>query len=155
LPENHVYRGWSLANLGSLYNDTGDYEKAQNLLENAYIIYEKYYPRGHIEIGRILNEMGRNYLLNGKLSEAQSHINQALKVFELRHHPEKYISLEILAEIYVKTSQQVTCSPHLSQELKQQALNSLKQANLVVKQSFSKDSSQQARILDKIKLLPE
>jgi tetratricopeptide (TPR) repeat protein/DNA-binding CsgD family transcriptional regulator len=152
LPENHVYIGWSLANLGSLYNDTGDYEKAQNLLENAYIIYEKYYPRGHIEIGRILNEMGRNYLLNGKLSEAQSHINQALKVFELRHHPEKYISLEILAEIYVKTSQQVTCSPHLSQELKQQALNSLKQANLVVKQSFSKDSSQQARILDKIKL---
>ena len=97
--------------------------------------------------------MGRCDLLNGKLNAAESHINQALKIFELRHHPEKYISLEILAEIYIKKSYEVTCSRHLSQELKHQALDCLKQAHLIVKQIFSKDSSQQANILGRIKQL--
>ena len=153
LPENHVYKAWALSLLGGVYKKIGDYEKAKDCFDKTLIIYEKEYGKDHIEMARVLNEMGENFLLNGQLEAAEKHINQALEIFEKRKHPERYISLESLAELYLKKAVGLNQSnqEEASKKFKEKAFRCLNQAYDIIKNNFPKDSPHIVRVENKIK----
>ncbi len=87
--------------------------------------------------------MGQTSLLRGQIETAEKHINKALEILEKRNHPERYISLETLSELYLNKSK----------DLKQQAIDCLQQAHHIVKDFFPSDSPHIVRIQARIKSL--
>lgn len=151
--EENVRTASVLIALGSVYKDLGQYEKAKIFLNKGLVIYEKEFGNNHIETARILRDLGQTYSLEGHLEFAEIFLNKALKIFRESHHPEIYLSLEILAELSLKKSTQAMHeeNPPLSLNFKKKAVDDLTQALKTVETYFPIDSPHRERIEIKLK----
>ncbi len=137
-PENHVYIASSLAYSGALYTEIGEYETARLLLERSLEIFKRNYGKNHIQTARVLRGLGRVHLLEGRMPEAEKLLIQSLDIFKYHKYSESYLSLENLAELYLKKDSQ------------SQAIQYLEQALQIVQTHFPKDSSHIIRIQNKL-----
>jgi len=151
--EDDIYIAWVLSHLGDTFTRLKDYKKAKDLLEKSYSIYEKHYGKNHIEIARVLEKLGQVYFAEGQMETAENFIRKAFNILQKNKHPETYISLESLAELYLKKSIDASNKGNIkqSQNLETQSLDYLKQALGIVKTSFPKDSPHLIRIQSKLK----
>ena len=149
--EENVRTASVLIALGSIYKDLGQYEKAKVFLNKGLVIYEKEFGKSHIETARILRELGQTYSLEDRLESAENLMNTALKIFQENHHPEAYLSLEILAELSLQQSTKATQEENLRLSLKKAAVDYLTQALETVESHFPKGSPHKERIETKLK----
>lgn len=155
--DNNIKTSWILINLGKVYRELGDYENAKSLFEKSLVAYEKHYGKNHIETGRLLNDLGQVYLLEGNIDKAENLMTKALEIFQKNHHPEAYVSLQDLAEFYLKKSiiEIGKVGIQQSQTYRAQARTYLKQALEIVKATFPEDSPHLKRIRSKLKILEQ
>lgn len=141
--------------LGGIYKELRCYKKSRILLEESFIISKKNYGENHLESARILQDLGQIYFLESHLGIAENLMIKALNILQRNKHPDSYICLEILSEIYLKKSLDVSKrdSVKQSQNFRTQAINYLKQALKTVENHFQKDSLYLQRIKSKLKIL--
>ena len=153
--ENSIEIAWSLSHLGNILIDLGNYQEAQKFLEESLIIYKENYGKDHIDTARVLNSLGVVHLLTNNLETAETLINQALAVFQQSEHPESFISLEKLTDLYIKKSIQEKDGGNTlqAQLFKQKATSYLNQAKAIVKIHFPANSPHINTIQDKFKNL--
>lgn len=157
LTEKNVGFAWALAHLGKVYASLGNYEKARNLLEQSLHGYEKGTNKDHIETARILITLGHTHLIENHLGQADHLFQQALEKFKRNKHPETYIALESLAELYQKKSIFEKSKENIlhARNFKTNAISYLTQALFFVKNNFSANSPHIIRIQEKIKSLEQ
>lgn len=155
LSENHVGIARVLSYLGIVYMSSKNYEKAKNLFEQALVIFKKNFSENHSDVARTLMNLGEVYLLENNLEIAENLINKALTIFQKNKHPESYVALENLSELYLKKSKQAENNGDLQYFAiyKTEAQTHLKKALEIIKTNFSKNSSHIIRIQDKLKKL--
>ena len=110
------------------------------------------YGQNHIQTAGLLNRLGEVYFLKKDVETAENLTNQALDIFKRNKHPDSYISLEKLADIYLLKSIQEREKENIqqSQSLKQQSIDYLKTSLITAKTCFPEGSSHIFRI--KLKL---
>ena len=147
-PEDHVYVSKALVYLGILYREKGNYKKAENLLKKGLIVFENTYGKDNVETSFILKNLGQLYFLEGKLETAESILQNALKILQKNKHPNQYLILENLAEIYLKKSfiAKETNHTEQAQYLKKQAISYLEKALEIMLLHFPKNSPHIIRI---------
>ena len=133
---------WIFLNLGNIYRNLDNYEKAKILLKKSYIVYKKIYGSKHIETARVLKELGEVYLAENQMKAAETLIMTALKISQESKHPDEYAFLESLAELYFKKSIQAMKKKDIqqSQKFKDQAIFYLRQALKTAVNNFSENS---------------
>lgn len=146
---DHVYVASALRYLGMLYNDFGDYQKAKTFIHNSLLIYEKNYGPHHVEIARSLCCLGKVYLCEHDLENAESTTLKSLNMFKHYCHPELYISLGNLADIYDKKSR-VAKTPEDRKQKRRQSNDFLRQGLDVLAKYFPSDSPHFDRLKNKI-----
>jgi tetratricopeptide (TPR) repeat protein len=150
---DNVLAAGSFIRLANLYNNIGEYTKAKKLSEEALILYKKNYGENHINTALVLNSLGAAHLLMNDLANAESLFNQALAIFQKNKHPNSFISLEKLSELYIKRSIEEKNKGNIDEgmrNLKKQAISYLKQALVILQTFMPKDSPHIARIKLKI-----
>ena len=152
--KNSIKIAWSLLHLGNIFIELGNYYEAQKSLEKSLIIYKKNYSTNHIDTARVLNSLGVFHLLTNNLDTAEILISQALVVFQQSEHPESFISLDKLADLYIKKSKQKEDSGNIlqAQLFRQKAVSYLKQAKAIVEKDFPANSPYVEIIKDKLAL---
>lgn len=143
--ENHPWFALALARLGSVYRDLGDYTKAKYFLESSYKTYERTYGKDHVDVAPVVMSLGQVYMLENDIKAAETLINKALEIFQLKKKAESYTCLENLSDLYLKKAMQVTNKEEF-EILKKQASDYLKQALEVIKTHFPKESPHVLRI---------
>lgn len=145
-----------LAWLGSVYRELGEYKKAKYLLERSIQIYKSAYGKDHVNIAPIIMNLGLVYRLENDMETAEALINKALRVLQRNGHPDEFMCLESLSELYFHRAKGEYKS-HTGQahKFKAQANSFLKQALEVVKTHFPKDSPHLIRLQDKLKKLEQ
>lgn len=151
----YVYTAFPMRSLGNLYAKLGNYEKAKILLEQVLVIYEKNYGSNHIEVARALNDLGEVYCLSDDLKTSEEFLSRAIRIFEHYKHPEHYICLEHLSNLFMKKSMLAVGGGMMkeSQDFKARATSYLNQALEIVKTHFSKDSPHIPKIRAKLESL--
>ncbi|MBW8308740.1 MAG: tetratricopeptide repeat protein [Candidatus Paracaedibacteraceae bacterium] len=152
LAEGHIAMAWTTVHLATVYKGLGDYEKARSLLNKGLVDYEKHYGKEHRENARILMELGKLCFLEGKLKSAEELIHKSLTIFSQNQHPEAYVALEYLADIYLKKSSYALSDGNIEQSVtfKEQAKTYLEQASNIVKKYFPPNSPHLKRIQHKM-----
>jgi CHAT domain-containing protein/Tfp pilus assembly protein PilF len=92
-----------LNNLGLVYYDVGDYEKAEPLLISALKIKKKKLGNKHLEYANTMNNLALLYLEVGKYDAAEPLLLSALKINEKnlgKKHPNYANSVNSLAMLY-------------------------------------------------------
>lgn len=155
--EGHERIGRILFHLGNVYRDLGDYGKSGVLFRKALAIYENNHGKGEIEMARRFRNMGGIHLLENRLEDAKGMIHKSLEILKRHKHPETYISLESLAGLSLKKSQQAAKERNniQSQYFKDQAINQLNQALKIMERHFPEDSAHIQKIRSKIKKVKE
>lgn len=153
--ENCIEIAWSLLHLGNILIELKNYEEAQKFLEEALITYIKFYGKHHLETARILNSLGAIYYQIDSTETAEIFTNRALTIFQQNKHPESFVSLQRLSDIYFKKSIQENNKGNMiqSQLFKQKASSYLKEAKAVVIVYFPANSPHISSIQDREKEL--
>ena len=151
-PENYKGIAWALAALGRVYSELGNYEAAKNLIEKSLITYENHYGKDHIETAKVLGTLGQVYLLKNNFKTAEDILQKALQIIQWKKHPDVYMILESLADLYLKKAKIQIDKEHKqqSQNLKTQAIDYLKQALKIVKTHYPKNFRHIMRIQEKL-----
>lgn len=154
-PETHVYVANALTHLGIFYKKLGNYKKAKDLFEQSLITYEKNYGKEYILNAPALRNLGQVYLLEGYMEIAENLINKSLEICQQYNYYGSYMSLESLAELYMKKSMNAANKGEMqqSQNFKKQAINYLKQALEIAQTHFPENSPHIIRIQAAIKTL--
>ena len=154
-PKDHIEIAWVLECLASVYSELGNYEKAKDFLEKSLTIYEKNYGNNHNKMAGGLRRLGKIYLLNKDMETAENLISKALEIFQQNKHPQSYLALRNLAEIYLKKSMDAENKRDIlqSKDLRNRAINHLKQAMKGIKTHFPKDSPYIASIESELKMI--
>lgn len=152
LSEDHIAMAWTTAHLGTVYKGLGDYEKARLLLSKSLKNYEKHYGSDHLENARILMELGKLHFLEENLESAQELIRRSLNLLLRNQHPEAYVALECLADIYIKKLSYAIKKNNTEQSriFKEKANKYLNQAIHIVKDHFPANSSHIKRVQSKM-----
>ncbi len=152
--EDHIYVAQALVHLGIFYREKGNYKKARELLEKGLIAFERTYGKDHIETGFVLKNLGQTYFLEGKLEIAECVMRKTLDIFHKNKHPDKYMALENLAEIYIKKSKNAQNLGNIpqSKHFKLQAISYQKKALEVIKIHFPENSPHIIRIQSNIRV---
>ena len=126
-------------------------------MDKAYNVYVKHYGQAHVEIARILRDLGQVHYLEGDISKGEKLTQEALTMLEKNKHPELYTVFENLAELYLKKLEhgKKELHPSQAQDFQKQAINYLAQALAIVKIHFPEDSPHITRIHSKIIKLKE
>lgn len=140
--EDHINTAWAYVTIGYLYKDLQEYKKAQTFLERSLMINNKHYGENHIENVLILRALGEINIAHGNLIKAEKLIQATLKIESKEKSPERCISLEYLANIYINKSQTALTNSHFSEaeKFKYKALNILKIALQVATLNFPEES---------------
>lgn len=146
--EDHVKIAWVYLRLGNVYKDTKDYANARKCLEKSLISYEKNYGKDHLQVGKILRDLGEIYLLEKNLDSAEQYFHKASELYKDSQKLDKYMLLESLAKLYIAKSKDENekLNEKKSQDFKNQAIAYLEEALKIVKAHFSSDSPHLARI---------
>lgn len=151
LPEDHVRVIKIFSYLGNLHRELKNYEEAKRIFQRCLLFYEKHFKEIHIEQARVWNSLGQVYLLENRLQSAENLLKQSFKVFQEKNHPDSYLSLENLAEVYIKKSMHV--KEEDNKAFRNQAIDYLKQAQDIAQIHFPKSSQHILRIQEKINKL--
>lgn len=154
-PKDYVWSAWARATLANTYRELGQYKKALDLLEQTLVIYKKHYRENHTEIARILRDLGQVYFLENHLDKAEALFHKALTIFEANKHPEEFIVLEDLAELYIKRLAQAENEKCYlqAQDLKGHAIACLNKSLKIIEMHLREDSPHIKRIKRKIDVL--
>ena len=98
--EDHVYMAEILAHFAALYLKQGDYLKAKEALLKARGPIEETYGADHVEAGYILKGLGEVGIFEGQFDQADDHLNRALFIFQKYKHPDQYLVLEALSDLF-------------------------------------------------------
>ncbi|CAF1182076.1 unnamed protein product [Rotaria sordida] len=82
LPPNHPDLATSYNNIGSVYDDMGDYSKALEFHEKSYQIFEKALPPNHPSLAISYGNIGQVYKNMGDYSKALEFYEKSLKIRE-------------------------------------------------------------------------
>ena len=150
--EDSIEIAWSLLHLSRTLIELENYKEAQKLLEKALIIYNENYGHGHIETARILNSLGIVYYKINNLDVAETFITKALNIFMQNDHPESFVPLKDLANVYLEKSLQEKLKGNVAQAklFKQKAINYLNQAEVIAKTHLPANTFHINAIHDKI-----
>ena len=105
-PENQVKISEALVQLGKINKTLGEYKSAKESLTQSLVSFEKYYGKDHIAVGKVIMELGKIDLLQEQIESSEIFLMQALKILQDSKHPERYLCLESLADLYSKKSMQ-------------------------------------------------
>ena len=152
---NHVTIGWVLFHSGNAYQQLNDYDKSLKIHKQALAIYEQVYGNHHIQTAGVLNSLGEVSTLKGDIETAENLLNRALDILQKNKHPESYISLENLADLYLKKFEHAVTIGNIQKatDFRTQSINYLKQAQEIVTNSFPENSVHARRIKFKLKNL--
>ncbi|OJX14399.1 MAG: hypothetical protein BGO77_02805 [Caedibacter sp. 37-49] len=151
--KTHVSIAWILSMLGSAYIKMKNYKEAKFLFQKIIISYKQHYGENHTTYASILRKMGQIYFLNGEVESAEKSIKRTLELFQKVNHPESYIDLELLADIYLKKAENesIKLKKDKTKIFIDQGTNYLKQALKILQAHFPKDSCHIIRIQNKLK----
>jgi len=152
--ENHIDTALSLLSLGNALLSLGVYKEGLKSLEQALSIYKRNYDQDNIKIALVLNNLGVAYLLMKNLATAETFFNQALNILKKNKHPNSFISLEKLSELYTKRSIEENNKGNIEEmhNLKKQAIIYLEQALEEVQACMPENSHHITRIKLKIQI---
>ncbi len=136
---DHLMTAEAAGYLGNTYRASGYYNKAREFLEYAHKIYKKNYPSTHIRVAQILQNLAEVYLLEGNLEIAEKLIKNTYKIFQEKKHSESYVSLELLAKLYIEKANrlQKQGNNHESKKFKELAISYMKKALAIVENHFT------------------
>ena len=143
--------------LGLVHGELGNYEEAKILLKKSYKIYAQHYGVKHAASAYLLRSLGKVYLLEGNIKEAEKVIKSALEAFSESDHPGAYIALEDLADLNLRKDFELKKrnKNQQDQQLKILACEYLNRALYFVKSYFPDDSPHIPRIQSKINDISE
>jgi spore coat polysaccharide biosynthesis protein SpsF (cytidylyltransferase family) len=97
-------------------------------------------------------ELGKIDLLQEQIESSEIFLMQALKILQDSKHPERYLCLESLADLYSKKSMQAKTNSNNEQvqSLQKKAVDFLNQAMEVVQSYFPEDCPHVVRIKSKL-----
>ena len=150
--ENHIRMGWVLFHLARTYKTMGNHTRAQKLFDQVLKIYAKNCGEENVESARLLRDMAKIYFERNSIDQAETLIKRSLKILQRINHIDAFKSLEILGEIYLTKSHQLS-DPNNSQEswnLKNKAIFIFNQALKITEQRLPKNSSLIKRIRNRI-----
>jgi tetratricopeptide (TPR) repeat protein len=138
--------------LGTLYTRLGEYKKAREIFEDTLAIYKKNFGDNHIQTARILQKLGEISLLEGSLETAESLFAKTLEISQQNKHPDSYIFLESMGDLYLKKYKKATYEGNslLAKDFKAKANEYFQEALKTVEDYFPKDSPHFKRIQPKI-----
>lgn len=151
--EHSTQIAWILQSLGVVVGNLGNYTQAKELIEKSLITHERLFGKESFHTACTLRDLGRVYLLEGQLEKAEPLLQKALRLSQAKKHPESYVCLEILADLYFKKAATTLKETEMGQFriFNIQAFNYLRQALKIVETHFPKDSLHIARIQSKLK----
>lgn len=138
--------------LGTLYTRLGEYKKAREIFEDTLAIYKKNFGDSHIQTARILQKLGEISLLEGSLETAESLFAKTLEISQQSKHPDSYIFLESMGDLYLKKYKKAIYEGNslLAKDFKTKANEYFQEALKTVEDYFPKDSPHFKRIQPKI-----
>jgi DNA-binding CsgD family transcriptional regulator/Tfp pilus assembly protein PilF len=141
-PESDLMASWTIRIIGDVYRRQGDYEKAKALLKGCLTTSENHYGKEHLITALVLISLGKVYLEEGSLELAEELLRRALQIFKKSNHPESYMPLESLANLYIERSKWALKQGdnQQAQRFKTQAIDYLNQALNTLKLSFPANS---------------
>lgn len=150
---NHLKVAWVSLLLGNLYHEMGDSKKAMIFLKQCLAVYEREYGKDHIETAKVFRNLGQAYALEGNFELADQFIQSALAIFTKHNHSECYITLESIADLYLKESSRLANKGDKKKAtmFKSQAIDCLNQAMKSVESHFTKNSIHKMRLENKVK----
>lgn len=89
-PHDHFRVGWILSQLGNVYRELGDSQKAKKYFEQSLLIFNKYLPQDHINIGLALAYLGNCCRELGEHENSRKYLEQSLKIHQ-KHFDEKHV----------------------------------------------------------------
>jgi tetratricopeptide (TPR) repeat protein/DNA-binding CsgD family transcriptional regulator len=137
--------GWIKLYLGQAYMLRGDFERAKILLEDSHGWYEKNYGKDHKETAQTIRSIGKLYYLQGDLEKGEVLLQKSLKICQASNHPQAFMDLETLGEIYLRKSEQ-TENIADRHNMRNASLSYFKQALEIVRSRFPNDSPHLKRI---------
>lgn len=151
--KNPVKIAWIMRFLANTYKYYGDVNQAEQLFEKSLKIYEQHYGPNSKEVAHILRDFGHFYILKGNYLKAESLIYKALDIFTYNKNIEMYRCFECLGELYSAKSRSLSGVSNFkeSEQLKNKAINYLKEALIIAIANFPKKSAHISRIGKKIK----
>ena len=150
--DDHIFVASGLAALGKVYTHNGNFQAAKKTLKESLRVYTKNYGIDHIQTAHVQRVLGEAFMVEGDMETAESLFNMSLLVFQRKIHPEEYMALENLADLYQKKSAQALSDGYhkQSQSFNTQAKNYLNQALKILEDSFESDSPHIAKIKSKL-----
>jgi tetratricopeptide (TPR) repeat protein/DNA-binding CsgD family transcriptional regulator len=85
---------------GEIYAAMGKYDLAKEILEQKIDKYSQYHGAEHVRTAEVINSLGNVYLLQKDFAKAEELFKKALNIFQKRNHPNAYMALENLSELY-------------------------------------------------------
>ncbi len=154
LNKEHIDIGLNLLYLGELYTFIEQYDQAKNCLNEGFVIFRDHYGEEHVQTTKFIIALGRTYFLEGKeIEKAEKYLYKALENFEKTKHPDKYISLETLADLYLKQANDNSTEMGIQDRklLQDKSTEYLLNAQDILLNSSLKTSAHILRIKEKIK----
>ncbi len=93
--------------MSDIHKDLGEYEKAQQLLEQSLTIYEKHFPANHPETAWALAHLGDIYRIRGHFEKAEPLLQKSVIIYRQHFsedHNEIVWALERLKYAHDKVS---------------------------------------------------
>ena len=110
----------SLGNLGDLYMEKGDYEKAESIFRNCLEVQGRVVGREHANTLTTLNNLGSVYYYLGNINMAEDCMVKAIRGRESlfgNDHPETLVSACNLAAVYSSQRRYLDAIPLRRREL--------------------------------------
>jgi tetratricopeptide (TPR) repeat protein/DNA-binding CsgD family transcriptional regulator len=140
--------------LGQVYMAKGDLEKARTLFEQSLARYEENYGIDHKDTAQVIRSLGKLHCLQGDPETGEALLQKSLSICQASNHPQAFMDLEMLGEIYLQRSQ-LAENKEKVQELRRASLSYFKQALEILKTQFPQDSPHLKRIQSTVNKLEQ
>jgi tetratricopeptide (TPR) repeat protein len=143
--------------LGVVYKYLRKYKLAKAFLLRSFQIQIKLYGENDFENGYVLAELGDVCFLNHEIEEAKELLNKSLLTFDKNNHPDKYICLELLGDLYLYQSNRALIKKELSlsQRYKAKATAYYQNCFEILKKYMPENSPHLDRVGTKIKKISQ
>jgi DNA-binding CsgD family transcriptional regulator/tetratricopeptide (TPR) repeat protein len=155
--ENYIYTAWPMKFLALVYAKQKKYTKAKLMLEQILTIYLKNFGKHHITVAGVLNMLGEVYFLANDEKNAESFLLESCKIFKEKNHPDYYMCLENLSDLYSYRAKiaYANADTHAAIIMKNQSIDYLKQSLAVLQNYFPPASAHIKKIQLKLNTLKD
>ncbi|MBM3633571.1 MAG: tetratricopeptide repeat protein [Alphaproteobacteria bacterium] len=153
--ENYIYTAWPMKYLALVYAKQGNFIKAKVILEQVLKIYLKNFGKEHITVAVVLNMLGEICFLERDEKSAESYFVESSKLFEKNNHPDYYMCLENLSDLYLYKAKIAYANgdTHAAITMKNHSIDYLKQSLTILQNYFPSTCPHIARTRRKIEFL--